>query len=379
MNKSFERRLFFKLTVLGIVLILIQTILQNNSAFLDILNTLKYYAKPFIYGIFIAILFNPAVSYIEKRFKLSRIVSLWTTFFIFVIILTGVLLWFIPNLVHSFEDIIHIFPALQDKFTFYLRDIFKFLREKDLLLMNGAEIQKAVEDFFVSNIEHIKNIVFSISLNVVYWIAEIFVFFLGLFLAIYFILYERYFMGFFRNLVFLIYDENKAQKACEFIVECKNIFLNYISGRIFVSFIVGLVAYIVMWFGNVPYNLIIAVMIGFGNMIPYFGSIVAGAIAFLLVVLVEPMKVWYIFLAMGIAQAVDGYVVGPLILSKSVGLSSFWIIASVVIMGNVMGTTGMFLGVPIFAILKLIYTKLIKKKREELSIEDKTNNNSKEC
>ena len=379
MNKSFERRLFFKLFVLGIILVFLQTILQNNSAFLDILSTLKYYAKPFIYGIFIAILFNPSVSFIEKKFKFSRIVSLWVTFFLFVILLIGALLWFIPNLIHSFEDIIHIFPVLQEKFTIYLREIFEFLREKDLLLMNGAEIQKAIEDFFVSNIEHIKNIIFSISLNVVYWIAEIFVFFLGLFLAIYFILYERYFMGFFKNLVFLIYDENKAEKACEFVIECKNIFLNYISGRIFVSFIVGLVAYIVMWFGKVPYNLIIAVMIGIGNMIPYFGSIVAGAIAFLLVVLVEPMKVWYIFLAMGVAQAVDGYVVGPLILSKSVGLSSFWIIASVIIMGNIMGTTGMFLGVPIFAILKLIYTKLVKKKKEELSIENKSNNDSKEC
>ncbi len=84
---------------------------------------------------------------------------------------------------------------------------------------------------------------------------------------------------------------------------------------------------------------------------------------------------------MGIAQAVDGYVVGPLILSKSVGLSSFWIIASVIIMGNIMGTTGMFLGVPIFAILKLIYTKLIKNKRENLRIkyeEEKENNEFKE-
>ncbi len=379
MNKSFERRLFFKLFVLGIVLILLQTILQNNSAFLDILKALKYYVKPFIYGIFIAILFNPSVSFLEKKFKLSRVVSLWIIFFIFILLLVGALFWFIPNLVHSFEDIIHIFPILQEKFTIYLREIFQFLREKDLLLMNGADLQKAIEDFFVSNVEHIKNILFSISLNVVYWIAEIFIFFLGLFLAIYFIIYERYFMGFFRNIVFLIYDENRAEKACAFIVECKNIFLNYISGRIFVSFIVGLVAYIVMKFGNVPYTLIISVMIGVGNMIPYFGSIVAGAIAFLLVVLVEPMKVWYIFLAMGIAQAVDGYVVGPLILSKSVGLSSFWIIASVIIMGNIMGTTGMFLGVPIFAILKLIYTKLVKKKREELNIENKTNNDSKEC
>jgi predicted PurR-regulated permease PerM len=381
MNKLSERKLFFKIFILGMILIFIQTMFQNNSEFLNILKTLKYYGKPFIYGIFIAILFDPLVEFIETKLKFSRIVSLWLGFLIFICVFTGLMFWFIPNLINSFEDIIKMFPSLQDKFVYYLRKLFDFLREKDLLMMNGNEVQQAIEDFIVSNIEHIKNILLSISLNVVYWIAEIFVFFLGLFLAIYFILYKRYFMGFFKNLVFLFYDDEKSKKALDFLIECKNIFLNYMSGRILISIVVGIVAYIVMWFGKVPYALIISVMIGVGNMIPYFGSIVAGVIAFILVVLVEPVKVWYIFLAMGIAQAVDGYVVGPLILSKSVGLSSFWIIASVIIMGNIMGTTGMFLGVPIFAILKLIYTKLIKNKRENLRIkyeEEKENNEFKE-
>lgn len=381
MNKLSERRLFFKIFILGIVLIFIQTMFQRNSEFLNIIKTLKYYGKPFIYGIFIAILFDPLVEFIETKLKFSRIVSLWLGFLIFICVFTGLMFWFIPNLINSFEDIIKMFPALQEKFVYYLRKLFDFLREKDLLMMNGDEVQKAIEDFIVSNIEHIKNILLSISLNVVYWIAEIFVFFLGLFLAIYFILYKRYFMGFFKNLVFLFYDDEKSKKALDFLIECKNIFLNYMSGRILISIVVGIVAYIVMWFGKVPYALIISVMIGVGNMVPYFGSIVASIIAFILVVLVEPIKVWYIFLAMGIAQTVDGYVVGPLILSKSVGLSSFWIIASVIIMGNIMGTTGMFLGVPIFAILKLIYTKLIKNKRENLRIkyeEEKENNEFKE-
>ncbi|WP_051532692.1 AI-2E family transporter [Fusobacterium perfoetens] len=381
MTNQKEKKLFLNIFIVGLILLIIQTVLQRNDEFLNILNAFNVYLKPFIYGIFIAMLFNPAVEIIEKKLKFSRMVSLWAAFFIFLLIFTGIMLWFIPSLIHSFEDMVQMFPTFQEKFMYYLREIFEFLREKDLLVMDGTDIQKAIEDFIVSNIQNIKNILFSISINVVYWVVEIFIFFLGLFLAIYFILYKNYFMRFFKNMVFLFYDKEKSESALKFLIEAKDIFLNYMLGRILISTIVGIVAYIVMIFGKVPYALIIAVMIGVGNMIPYFGSIVAGIIAFLLVVLIEPFKVLYIFLAMGIAQTVDGYVVGPLILSKSVGLGSFWVIASVIIMGNIMGTTGMFLGVPIFAVLKLIYTRLLERKEKDIelkAIEEKENNNFEE-
>lgn len=146
------------------------------------------------------------------------------------------------------------------------------------------------------------------------------------------------------------------------------------AGRIIISVIVGLISFVVMKIADVPYALLNGVMIGVGNMIPYFGSIAAGVVAFILVLLSNPIKCVYLLLAIIIAQNVDGYIIGPKILGKSVGLSSFWIIASVIIMGNIMGTLGMFLGVPIFAILKLIYIRVLKNKREKLKIETKEEN-----
>ncbi len=210
-------------------------------------------------------------------------------------------------------------------------------------------------------------------------------------------------------MIFIFYGDKEADEGLDFLIECKNIFLNYMAGRIIISVIVGLIAFVVMkiasvpyallnavmigvgnmipYFGSiaagiiafilvllsnpikcvmkiasVPYALLNAVMIGVGNMIPYFGSIAAGIIAFILVLLSNPIKCFYLLLAIIIAQNVDGYIIGPKILGKSVGISSFWIIASVIIMGNIMGTLGMFLGVPIFAIIKLIYIRILKNK-----------------
>ena len=365
------KHLFIKVLIVGTLLVLIQTMFQNMNGFLSILSGLSKHLRPFIYAMFIAILLNPMVEFTERKLKFKRGISIAISLMTLVVFLTGILLWFIPNLIESFEEIIDKFPAFQNNFNKYLEQIFAFLREKNLLLLDGEEIKQTIEDLFVKNMNNIKSLLISLGLNVIDWIVEIFIILMGAFLALYFIYDREYFMQYIKNIIFIFYGEKESEEGLKFLIECKNIFINYIVGRIVVSAIVGLISYVVMILANVPYALLNAVMIGVGNMIPYFGSIVAGIIAFILVLLSNPIKCIYLLVAIIIAQNVDGYVIGPRILGKSVGISSFWIIASVIIMGNIMGTMGMFLGVPIFAIIKLIYVRILNNKREKLKIEEK--------
>ncbi len=364
------KHLFAKALIVGTILILVQTLFQNMNGFLSILNGLSKYLRPFIYAIFISILLNPMVEFIEKKFKLKRGMSIVISLIALIVIITGTLIWFIPNLIDSFEDIINKYPAFQDNFNKYLEETFTFLRKKNLLFMDGEDIKQAIQNFFIKNMNNIRDILISVGLNVIDWIFEVFIILLGGFLALYFIYNKEYFMQYIKNIIFIFYGEKEAEEGLDFLIECKNIFLNYMLGRIFISAIVGLIAFVVMKIADVPYALLNAVMIGVGNMIPYFGSIIAGIIAFILVLLSNPIKCIYLLLAIIIAQNVDGYIIGPKILGKSVGISSFWIIASVIIMGNIMGTMGMFLGVPIFAIMKLIYVRILKNKKEKLKIEE---------
>ena len=357
------KHIFIKVFIVGTLLVIIQTMLQNMNGFLSVINGLTKYLRPFIYAMFIAVLLNPMVEFAEKKLKFKRGMAIAMSLVALILFLTGTLLWFIPNLIDSFEEIIEKFPAFQENFNKYLEQIFAFLREKNLLLMDGEEIKQAIQDFFVKNMNNIKALLISLGLNVIDWIVEIFIILLGGFLALYFIYNREYFMQYIKNMIFIFYGDKEADEGLDFLIECKNIFLNYMAGRIIISVIVGLIAFAVMKIASVPYALLNAVMIGVGNMIPYFGSIAAGIIAFILVLLSNPIKCFYLLLAIIIAQNVDGYIIGPKILGKSVGISSFWIIASVIIMGNIMGTLGMFLGVPIFAIIKLIYIRILKNKR----------------
>lgn len=363
------KHLFIKSLIVGTLLVIIQTMFQNMNGLLSIIHGLSKYLRPFIYALFIAVLLNPMVEFTEKKFKLKRGISITLSLIFLVAFFTVTLLWFIPNLIESFEEITEKIPAFQESFNKYLEQTFVFLREKNLLFMDGKEIKDTIENFFMKNMNNIKAILISFGLNVIDWIVEIFIMLMGAFLALYFIYNKEYFMQYIKNMIFIFYGEKESEEGLSFLIECKNIFINYMAGRIIISVIVGVIGFVVMKIAGVPYALLNAVMMGVGNMIPYFGSIAAGVISFILVFLSNPIKCVYLLLAIIIAQNVDGYVVGPRILGKSVGIGSFWIIASVIIMGNIMGTLGMFLGVPIFAIIKLIYIRILKNKKERLKIE----------
>lgn len=358
---------FIPFFIFGVFIIITQTLFQNTSSLTNILKVTINYVRPFIYGIFIAIIIEPMVKFIEKKFKFSKKISLFISMIFILFIFVGIIFLILPSIVDSFKEISNQMPTFQIKFTKYLEKILAFLKEKNLLIMNIDEAENTIENFFIKNIANIRNFLLSFSLNIIDLIMEIFIFLLGGFIAMYFIVEKVYFINFIKKILFLAFDKEKSEKGYKFLIKCKNIFLKYLLGRTIVSIAVGIIAYIIMAIFKVPYAPINSVMLGIGNMIPYFGSLVAGTIAFILVVLVDPIKIFYVFLAIFVAQMIDGYIIGPKILGESVGLSSFWIVASIIIMGNIMGTLGMFLGVPIFAILKLIYTHLINTKMKKVS------------
>lgn len=188
------KHIFIKVFIVGTLLVIIQTMLQNMNGFLSVINGLTKYLRPFIYAMFIAVLLNPMVEFAEKKLKFKRGMAIAVSLIALILFLTGTLLWFIPNLIDSFEEIIEKFPAFQENFNKYLERIFAFLREKNLLLMDGEEIKQAIQDFFVKNMNNIKALLISLGLNVIDWIVEIFIILLGGFLALYFIYNREYFM-----------------------------------------------------------------------------------------------------------------------------------------------------------------------------------------
>ena len=136
----------------------------------------------------------------------------------------------------------------------------------------------------------------------------------------------------------------------------------YIRGRLFDAVIVFLICYIAYGFMGLKYYPLLAFITGITNIIPFFGPFVGAVPVALIVLFTQPTKVIWVLIAILLIQLLDGNFISPLILGDSIGLSSIWIISSVIVFGELFGFIGMLLGVPIFA---TIYS-LIREKTNEI-------------
>lgn len=357
---------FLKFLGAGIILILIQSFFQKYDAFKDIYSTYIGYIIPMIYALFISIFLEPLVSKLENRFKLKRWVSVSIVIVLVIIGVAGFVGLILPQLGKSFKELYNKLPHMQEQLGNLIKRVLDFLKEKELLIIGEKQIEDNIISLLKRNIGNLQEFGISVLLNIMWWAVALSKFFIGFFLAVFILLDKEYFIKFLNNILTIILGKEKGMYMSDFFDQSRNVLLNYVWGRIIASAFVGVVTFIVLFFTGVPYALLSSLMIGMGNMIPYVGSIIAGAIAIFLVILAEPSKIIYLFIAMMVGQAVDGWIVGPRIVSETVGMSTFWVIVAVLIGGSLMGPVGMFFGVPAFGIIKLIYEIQLKK----------TNNNS---
>lgn len=352
-----------KIIVTGIILIVIQSFLQQYDTFKEIFNQYLSYLMPMIYGFFITILLEPLVSFFEKKFKLNRIVSAIITMFIILGIAIFFLLLTIPQIGRTLKELYLKLPLMQNELERYITTSLNFLREKELLVVDEFEIENNIIKFFRENMKYIQNIGFSAFRNIIWWIAGVTKILIGFFLAFLILINKEYFIRFYRNIITLIFGKDKKDEVMLFLDKGRDILLNYIWGRTIVSTVVGVIVFLVLVFSKTPYALLSGLLIGIGNMIPIVGSFVAGGISIFLIALATPEKLIFIIVAIALAQFVDSWIIGPKIVSEVVGMSIFWVVVSVLIGGSLFGALGMFFGVPLFGVIKIIYEEILERKK----------------
>ena len=150
------------------------------------------------------------------------------------------------------------------------------------------------------------------------------------------------------------------------------IFGGFISGKLLDSLIIGILCFIVMSIFNWPYAVLVSVIVGVTNVIPFFGPFIGAIPSAFLILLVDPMTCLYFVIFVFILQQFDGNILGPKILGDSTGLSSFWVIFAILIGGGLFGFIGMLIGVPTFAVIYTLVRSAIEKKLKEKELPCKT-------
>ena len=155
------------------------------------------------------------------------------------------------------------------------------------------------------------------------------------------------------------YIKRDATKPREEAKYADKMFGGFINGKIMDSAIIGVLCYIGCLIFKFPSALLVSVIIGVTNVIPFFGPFIGAVPATLLILIQNPIKALWFVLFVLVLQQLDGNVIGPKILGNTTGLSSFWVLFAILLFGGLWGFVGMIVGVPLFAVIYDIIKKLV--------------------
>lgn len=342
----------------------------------ELWNKLKVILQPIIIGLIIAYLVNPIVKFEEKHLlpllkkkmkkqkraeKLSRLLSIFGAL-IFVGVIIGVLLQMvIPELYSNIEKMITNLPGQVKTFIdwggSYVDEDSEVAKYLGQALTQGA---KYFEDWAKTDfLPQTKNIMTFLTTGVINVVKVLFNVIIGIIISVYVLIGKETFIGQAKKLVYALFPAKQANVIVHTVHKSNAIFGGFISGKILDSIIIGLLCFIGLTIMQMPYTLLVSVIVGVTNVIPFFGPYLGAIPSAILIMLSSPLHGLYFIIFIVVLQQIDGNIIGPKILGDSTGLTSFWVVFAILVGGGLFGIAGMIMGVPVFAVIYYIIRNMI--------------------
>lgn len=369
-----KKYLKISLYVLAVILLSIafEKILNTPSLFLSSISGIfsKFIAviSPFLYGFAIAFLLNPLVMSIENHvlskinmfknnFKARRTIANIITYILVIGCISWLFTVFIPQIGENIKNFIVSLPgnlqALEKEANIFF-DSIEYIDSKDVTTMLNlvfSPILNLTADlpYMAQKIINGTFIAASTTLNII----------LGIFISFYMLTDKENFIRETKKIFYAFGEEKKTDKLMNNLSRVNAIFKGFLIGKTIDSLIIGILCFLGLTIMKIPFSVMISVIVGVTNMIPYFGPFIGAIPSILIVLLISPIKAVWVAIFILILQQLDGNVIGPKILGISTGMSALWIIFSVTIGGALAGPVGMLLGVPICASIKLFFGETV--------------------
>ena len=318
---------------------------------------------PFIIGALIAYILNPAVARFYKLFRdkckiksdaLCKILAIITAYVLVIGIIVIVLFGVIPQIITSLTDLVNFIPTAAQQLYHFFDTLEERFPSLDTEVLRNT-INNAIPNFINYAKDFAANMIpalYSISMSILKWV-------LNLFIAI---MVSIYMLADKRPLVKYI------QLILEVSAEANRLFSSFIVGKAIDSTIIGVLCFVLMLILRLPYAVLISVIVGITNMIPYFGPFIGAIPSAIILLFISPLKAVIFVVMVFVLQQFDGLILGPKILGDSTGLKPLWIIFAITVGGSIAGVLGMFLGVPAVAFIRYLIQRLINhqlQKRDE--------------
>ncbi|MBQ8798057.1 MAG: AI-2E family transporter [Lachnospiraceae bacterium] len=379
MKEKYSNHLRWAVTTVctvSICLIIFFLMFRSNELmafFKKLSNTLM----PVIIGSVIAYLINPLVNFLDRiftklllRFKVkiqkTQAIALWLSVFLSMAVFLF-LVYFLISLIlpELYANVINFVSNFDD----YVTIITKWFSELEILQDNpslyanlSATLDKmldSVENWLsTSLLTSLSGIVSGLTFRIIGFFNVVLDVVVGLIVTIYILFSKRKYTAKAKRFAYVLFKPQTANTVLTIASRCNRIFGGFISGKLLDSLIIGMMCFIGLSIFKMPYALLVSVIVGITNIIPFFGPFIGAIPSAVLILLADPtnLKPVIIFAIFIIClQQFDGNILGPKILGDSTGISALMVVASISVGGGFFGFMGMLLGVPVFAVISYLF------------------------
>lgn len=332
---------------------------------------------PFIVGGSMAYILNFFVTFLESNLikfdyfknkgkKSLRAISMLIIYIFTIIFMTLLLRYIIPQFYSNVKSFMEKTPEFIENSVIRIRDVLEDIQINDefknILTGKITEFANFSTRFLTDLIPYLANFatkIISVFLNTI----------LAIIISAYILYDKENFSKNAKKVIFAFFSPKVANKIFKVTKKFDETLKSYLVAKGMGAVIVGIIFYIILLFMKVEYALLFAFILGFTNLIPWFGSYL-GAIPIFIVLLFSSVKtaIWFIIIVF-IVGMIDGNFISPRLSSKSLGISSFWVIFALVLGGSLFGILGFLLAVPTFVVIYSIIKEHIEEKLEKKGID----------
>lgn len=347
-------------TLVLVVLLNLGTIGKGVSKFVSIIN-------PLIIGFIIAYLVNPMMKVFEKRVfafcdkgkkrpALKRVLSIVLSYLVYITFIMLIFALLIPQLLVSCNDLINMLSGALSTV-----DSTADMLTKYLPFLDADRTAQYIEEFFADSYKIVQTVTPHLTSFVASFAEYVKNAFLGIILSIYFLYSKEKLIAQGKKLVYAILPEKKSDSLMDFLRFTDGTFGGFIIGKLLDSLIICIITFVVLAIFNIPYYSLVAIIVGVTNIIPFFGPFIGAIPSAFIILIADPIKALWFLVIILIIQQIDGNVIGPKILGETVGLSSLGVIVAITVMSGLFGVVGMFIGVPLFALIYVMAKRFVKR------------------
>lgn len=369
LNKRTLANLF--VVVVGILVYLALSNFGEVSArvatFVNIIN-------PFIIGFAIAYLLNRPVNFFERKLfskcRMKRGLSIFVVYMLAFLLLCALLGLVLPQVGQSLVALANNISLYLENFTGYIHALAEKLhlspQTTKPFLISYTDLVNRLTELVTQGLPQLLNMSVRIGSGVVNALT-------ALISSIYMLTSKDTLVRQFRKLVYAFSPRPKATRFLSICAHANEVFSGFIVGKILDSAIIGVICFVGMNLLRLPYAMLISVIIGVTNIIPFFGPFIGAIPSIMILMIVDPWgAVWFgIFVLL--LQQFDGNILGPKILGDSTGLSAIWVLVAIIVGGGLFGFPGMVLGVPSFAVLYALGSEFVAARLREKRIDPEGN------